>query len=87
MTIYIPTWLYWYGGLPLAFVLGYLLGWTRKREVPPDPYRADEAVRARFDEARALVVADRMRAAESKDAPTTKRARPIDGSTWDEDKS
>ncbi len=38
MTIYIPTWLYWYGGLPLAFVVGYLLGWTRKREVPPDPY-------------------------------------------------
>ncbi len=39
MTIYVPVWLYWYGVPPLVFILGYLLGWTRKSKVPPDPYR------------------------------------------------
>jgi hypothetical protein len=42
VTIYIPTWLYWYGGLPLAFVVGYLLGRLRRPTVPPDPYRGSK---------------------------------------------
>jgi len=44
MTIYIPAWLYWYGGLPLALIIGYLLGRLHKSAtVPP----ADVLIRER----------------------------------------
>jgi hypothetical protein len=62
VTIYIPVWLYWYGGMPLAFLLGYVLGRLHKTAtMPRDPYRGPSWT----DLAR-----------EHKEAPTTKRARP-----------
>lgn len=82
MTIYIPVWLYWYGVPPLVFLLGYLLGWTRKREVPPDPYLR-EWTAAETGEVRPRVAAQ-AQVDTSKDAPTTKRARPVDARDEDE---
>lgn len=73
MTIYIPTWLYWYAGMPLAFILGYLLGRLRKPAVPPDPYLRAEWSDAELDEyAKARGGVKRP----VTEAPTTKRARP-----------
>jgi hypothetical protein len=76
VTIYIPTWLYWYGGLPLAFIVGYLLGRLHKREVPPDPYRHTRYTDKEVGEH----IAMRRSAADAKEAPTTKRAVPHPGS-------
>lgn len=87
MTIYIPTWLYWYGVPPLVFALGYLLGWTRGREVPPDPYRRGELPGVEPTWYPPTPPG-------STEVPTTKRARPTNprpprdiDSAWDEDKS
>jgi hypothetical protein len=44
VTIYIPTWLYWYGAPPLMFLLGCPYGRLRisyrEREDPPTTQRA-----------------------------------------------
>lgn len=101
MTIYVPVWLYWYGGLPLALVVGYLLGRLHKPATasPGAPYR-DKEVEEHIARRRAML-ADKEAVASpgykplqppaypTNEAPTTKRAIPAEqpATTWDEDAS
>lgn len=70
MTIYVPVWLYWYGGMPLALIVGYLLGRLHKpAAVPPDPYRdVRDEMRERLDKVHAEHEAKRAREDADKEA-------------------